>query len=490
MSTEKNMIRSQTRAARESLPASLSPEILREYDIRGQIGINLGPEQAELIGRAFGTYIRRRIGGETVCVGYDGRHSSPGLAQALIDGLAQTGLQVTNVGLGPTPMLYFAVKDLMQDGGIMITGSHNPPDYNGFKLTLQNGPIFGETIQEIGEIAASGDFETPDAKGSVRTLDIAETYIERLLRDFSCKRDFKVAWDAGNGAAGAVLHKLVSRLPGEHILLYDAVDGDFPNHHPDPTVDENMRDLQNVVTEQGCDLGIAFDGDGDRIGAIDEKGNILRCDMLMTVYARDVLENNPGAPIIGDVKCSQVMFDEISRLGGRPVMWKTGHSLIKAKMAEMNAPLAGELSGHIFFGDKYYGFDDALYCAVRLLAEMNESESPLSGLTAHLPRPYSTPEIRFEVDEAEKFVLVPRVLENLRPRAEQEGFEIIDTDGVRVITEGGWWLLRHSNTQNVLVSRIEAVNPGAMAAMKRMLAHEIANIGYTIHFPDDREDQA
>ncbi len=462
-----------------SCASSLDPAILREYDIRGKAGVNLRAEDARAIGMAFGSLVRRN-GGSSVCIGYDGRISSPELAKAAIEGLASTGVSVENVGLGPTPLLYFAVKDHMADGGIMVTGSHNPPEDNGFKMTLQSGPLFGDSVQEIGRIVESGIFE--NGEGSIRETDISETYIERILRDFSMPRPLKVAWDAGNGSTGDLLHKLVARLPGEHILLYDDIDGTFPNHHADPVVDKNLSDLQNVVREQQCDLGIAFDGDGDRIGVIDENGDILRSDILLAVYAREVLAEMPGAPIIGDVKCSQALYDEIERLGGQPVMWKCGHSLIKTKMAELKAPLAGELSGHIFFADKYYGYDDALYCAVRLLGEAAEAEGPLSSLVAHIPKPYNTPEIRFEVEESEKFRLVEQIAENLREKLD-EGTEIVDIDGVRVITPDGWWLLRPSNTQNSLVTRAESSSREGLERMKQMVADAVGGIGYDFSFP-------
>ncbi len=466
----------------ETGPYSFDKSILREYDIRGKIGSTLSERDAFALGLAFGTKIKR-AGGSTVCVGYDGRHSSPDLARALMSGLLKTGLDVENIGLGQTPMLYFAVKDRMSDGGIMVTGSHNPPEYNGFKMTLQSGPVFGDAVQEIGEIAKSGEFVLAAEDGMLRDVDIAETYIDRLMKDFDGGRELKIAWDAGNGVVGAILHKLVARLPGEHVLLFDDVDGSFPNHHPDPTVDENVRDLQRAVREQGCDFGVAFDGDGDRIGVVDEKGNIIRCDTLMAIYARDVLDNYPGSVIIGDVKCSQVMFDEIARLGGKPLMWKTGHSLIKSKMNETKARLAGELSGHIFFADKYYGFDDALYCAVRLMNAASDSDGPLSSLLEHLPSLYSTPELRFEVDDAEKFALVEKLAQSLKEK-ESEDFQINDIDGVRVTTPDGWWLLRPSNTQNVLVTRAESSSRGGIDRLKEMVTEEVRKLGYEIAFPE------
>ena len=455
-----------------------SPEILREYDIRGQIGKNLSEADAFAVGCAFGTYVRRK-GGTRICIGYDGRDSSPALTAAVIDGFIAMGLTVENIGIGPTPMLYFAVKDRKADAGLMVTGSHNPSDYNGFKMTLQNGPVYGEAVQDLGRIAAAGDFES--GAGSVTEIDIQDIYVARLLKDWNGKKDLKVAWDCGNGACGEIVRRLTKKLPGTHILLFDEIDGTFPNHHPDPTVDENLQDLIAAVRKHKCDLGVAFDGDADRVGAVDERGTVMRCDTLIAVYARDVLSRHPGAPIIGDVKCSQVMYDEIKRLGGEPMMWKTGHSLIKAKMYEMKAPLAGELSGHIFFGDGWYGFDDGVYCAIRLMNEVAAASGPASSLTAHLPKIWNTPEIRFEVDEKEKFNLVRRVAKNIESHVGPDT-KIVDIDGVRVITPYGWWLLRASNTQNVLVTRAEADSMENLEKLKAMVIKEVEKIGYGVTF--------
>lgn len=455
-----------------------NPTILREYDIRGQIGKNLSEKDAYALGRAFGTYVAG-LKGKSVCAGYDGRVSSPALAEALTKGLRESGMDVIFIGLGPTPMLYFSVKHFKADAGIMVTGSHNPPDYNGFKMTLQTGPVFGEQIQEIGRISASGALAS--GAGGRADKDVREAFVSRLLEDLKLTRELNIAWDAGNGAAGEVLEMLTSRIPGNHILLFPEIDGTFPNHHPDPTVDENLKDLQKAVRDNQCDLGIAFDGDGDRIGVVDEKGAVLRCDILMTIYAKEVLRNRPGAAIIGDVKCSQVMFDEIRKLGGNAVMWKTGHSLIKDKMAELKAPLAGELSGHIFFADTYYGYDDALYCGVRLLNALSDAKGGLSSLTAHLPVLFNTPEVRFDVDEAEKFGLVPRVAASLAMRQEAD-ISVNDIDGVRVCTPDGWWLLRPSNTQSVLVARAESDSAEGLERLKAMAGEEVKKLGYVLAF--------
>ena len=457
------------------------PRILREYDIRGLAGDDLSPRDAYALGNAFGSFLIRN-GGSNICVACDGRESSPALVRALIKGLLAVGVDVYDVGRGPTPLLYFAVKDRMTDAGVMVTGSHNPPEYNGFKMTLQHGPVYGELVQELGRIAADGEFET-GAEGKLRQIDVKKSYIDRLLSDYTGQaRPLNVAWDCGNGAACEVIHDLISRLPGEHTLLFDEIDGTFPNHDPDPTVDANLTDLIAVVKDKGCDLGIAFDGDADRVVVVDERGKIVRCDMLIAIYANGVLEDRKGAPIIGDVKCSQAMFDEIERLGGRPVMWKTGHSLIKAKMAELRAPLAGELSGHIFFADKYYGFDDGLYCAIRLLNEVADTEGTLSSLMSSVPDLYSTPEIRFEVDDDRKFDIVNEIAEELRENT-PEGCKIVDIDGVRVVTESGWWLLRASNTQNVLVTRAEANDTEHLEFLKKMVRDEVEKKGYTVDFP-------
>ena len=464
---------------------TLSPEILREYDIRGKIDETLSKRDAFIIGKAFGTMIRHG-GGSRVALGYDGRISSPELAESVCQGLLTTGVRVDRIGIGPTPMLYFTVKDQMEDGGIMVTGSHNPPGYNGFKMTLQNTPLFGDTIQELGRIAAEGAFVEEPESGKTRDIDVIDTFVDRLMRDFKGERALKVAWDPGNGAAGHVLHKLAERLPGEHILVNDEIDGTFPNHHPDPSKDENLQDLKRLVPEQGCDLGIAFDGDADRIGVVDETGRIIRCDMLICLYARQILREWEEAPVIADVKCSQALFDEIHNLGGHAVMWKTGHSLIKNKMADLKAPLAGELSGHIFFADTYYGYDDALYSAIRLLNILNDHAegTPLSQLLADMPHIYNTPEIRIEVNEAEKFDYVDRVLRDQQARAaNEETRKIVDIDGVRVITEDGWWLLRASNTQNVLVARAEAGSLEALDSVKADLNATLAtSIGTEISF--------
>ena len=448
------------------------PTILREYDIRGIVGETLTADDARALGRAYGSVVVRR-GGHKVAVGYDGRLSSPDLEAALVEGLAACGLDVLRIGLGPSPMLYFAAYTLDVDAGIMVTGSHNPPDYNGFKLVLKRASFFGEEIQALGVIAAEGDFET--GRGAVREQAVFDNYVERIAQDYVDGPIRTVAWDAGNGAAGPAMAALAQKLSGRHILLNQDVDGRFPVHHPDPTVPANLVQLQDTVAAEGCDLGIAFDGDGDRIGAVDGQGRILWGDQIMLLLAKDVLARQPGATIIADVKASQVLFDEIARAGGRPLMWKTGHSMIKAKMAAEGAPFAGEMSAHLFFADTYYGYDDALYAAVRMISTLNRTGQSLAAFLDSLPNVVNTPEIRFPCAEDRKAVVMDEVQSRLRA----DGAEITDIDGVRVRTEDGWWLLRASNTQDVLVARCEAADQAGLDRLKTALVDQLQASGLT-----------
>ena len=446
------------------------PTVLREYDIRGIVGKTLTPADARAVGRSFGTVVVRK-GGKTVCVGYDGRLSSPELEEALVEGLVSTGLHVLRIGLGPTPMLYFATRDREAAAGIMITGSHNPPDYNGIKMMLGKGPVYGQQILELGTMAAKADWE--QGQGSSEKIDVQDEYVARLLKDYDGTRDLKIAWDAGNGASGEILRRLTAKLPGTHVLLFDDIDGNFPNHHPDPTVEANLVDLKKAVAEHGCDIGIGFDGDGDRIGAIDHKGRVVWGDQLVALYAADVLKSHPGATIIADVKASQALFDEIAKHGGNPLMWKTGHSLLKAKMAETGSPLAGEMSGHIFFADKFYGFDDALYVGLRFVGIAARSDKSVAQMRDALPQMVNTPELRFDCDEATKFGIVERVRENLA----KAGATVDATDGVRVNNGDGWWLLRASNTQPVLVARCEARDEAGLTRLKAELTGALKAVG-------------
>lgn len=447
-------------------PHTFHNTVLREYDIRGIVGDTLTPNDARAVGRAFGTVIARD-GGKTVCVGYDGRLSSPSLEEAMVDGLVAAGMEVVRIGLGPTPMLYFSVKHTSADGGIMITGSHNPPEYNGIKMLTKSGPFFGPAIQELGTIAKAGAFVS--GEGSSRHLDIKDVYVERLLKDYDGVRDLKIVWDAGNGATGDILRRLTAKLPGTHVLMFDEIDGNFPNHHPDPTVEANLVDLRKAVAAHGCDIGIGFDGDGDRIGAIDHKGRIVWGDQLIALYAEDVLKSHPGGVIIADVKSSQGLFDHIAKHGGKPLMWKVGHSIIKAKMVEVNSPLAGEMSGHIFFADKWYGFDDALYCAVRLIGLVSKLGTTLAAMRDTLPNVVNTPETRFQIDEVRKFAIIDEVKE----RVFASGADVNGIDGVRVSTPDGWWLLRASNTQDVLIARCESGTSEGLERLKAMVIEQL-----------------
>ena len=443
-------------------PHRFDPTILREYDVRGIVGETVTSEDAWALGRAFGTVIARRGGGRAFTA-YDGRASSPELEEAVTRGLTEAGVAVSRAGLGPTPMLYFAARSHETEGAIMVTGSHNPPGYNGFKFMLEGRAFFGQDIAGLAKIAANGDFASGAASDETRR--VFDDYLDALTAAHGGARRLRVAWDAGNGAAGEVVAALAARLPGHHIVLNARIDGSFPNHHPDPSVAANLVQLQAAVDAEGCDLGIAFDGDGDRIGVVDGRGRILWGDQILAVLAREVLAENPGATVIADVKSSQALFDEIARLGGRPLMWRTGHSLIKSKMAEVGAPLAGEMTGHIFFADRYYGFDDALYAAVRLLRQLASGDENLDAIRDSLPRYFNTPEIRIPCEEARKFALVDEV----RARLEDHGAAINDIDGIRVTTADGWWLLRASNTQAVLVARCEARDEAGLAALEAAL---------------------
>ncbi len=440
--------------------------VLREYDIRGIIGETLGEEDAYAIGRGFATLLGAD-GGKTIAVGYDGRTSSPMLEAALVQGINDAGLDAVRVGMGPTPMLYYAEASMPDvQGGIQITGSHNPANYNGFKMVFRGRPFFGADIQKLGRMAAEGAWAV--GSGSSETREILGQYVDRLVEglagiDPAKLTNLAIGWDAGNGAAGPALELLVKKLPGRHFTLFTDVDGNFPNHHPDPTEEKNLADLKDLVARERLDFGIAFDGDGDRIGVIDGEGRVIWGDQLLMIYAEDLLKMEPGATIIADVKASKALFERVSQLGGHPVMWKTGHSLIKSKMKETGAPLAGEMSGHVFFAHQYYGFDDALYAAIRLIAASVRLGKSVTELRGEMPPLVNTPELRFQVDESRKFAVVGEV----KARLAASAADVNDIDGVRVTTPDGWWLLRASNTQDVLVARAESND---QAGLDRLLA--------------------
>ena len=445
--------------------------ILREYDIRGIVGDTLTEADAYALGRTYAA-IATDEGARRIAVGRDGRNHSGMLEAALVRGLTEGGVDVVLIGMGPSPMLYFATFYLDVDGGIQVTGSHNPADYNGFKLLLKGRSVFGEEIQGIGRRSAAGEWT--QGAGTTEEVDIREAYVDRLLEGFS-GRPFRIGWDAGNGAAGPIVEMLVDRLPGEHFTILTEVDGSFPNHHPDPTVEANLADLKRLVAYKQLDFGIAFDGDGDRIGAVDGQGRVIWGDQLLMILAEAVLKEEPGATIIADVKASQSLFDRVAELGGKPLMWKTGHSLIKSKMKETGAPLAGEMSGHVFFKHRWYGFDDALYAAVRLIEAVSQSGRTLTEIMDAMPATTATPEMRFQVDEARKFDIVDEV----RDRLSAAGATVDATDGVRVSTGDGWWLLRASNTQDVLVARAEAKDGAGVERLVAQIDDQLSKSGVT-----------
>ncbi|MBV6429921.1 MAG: Phosphomannomutase/phosphoglucomutase [Bryobacteraceae bacterium] len=426
----------------------LNPNIFREYDIRGIADRDLLSPDIETLGRGIGTYLRR-AGVNRLNLARDCRLSGQRLQDALLKGILSTGCDVTGVGCVPTPLLYYSVFHFQAGGGVMITGSHNPSDYNGFKVMLGKSTIHGEQIRDLLRLIQSADFAS--GQGRFSEEDVIAPYVAEVASQFDFRRRIKVVLDAGNGTAGPVMRRLLARLNVDPIELYFEMDGHFPNHHPDPTVEDNLEHLRRAVREHKAELGIAFDGDGDRIGAVDEHGNVVWGDMLLLIYAREILSRKPGATFIGEVKCSQALYDGIRALGGNPIMYKTGHSLIKSKMKEERAELAGEMSGHMFFADRYYGFDDALYSACRLMEIVAASARPLSAQLEGVPRLVSTPEIRFDCPDEIKFSVVERVashFRNLRP--------VMEVDGVRVLFEKGWGLVRASNTQPILVMRFEA----------------------------------
>ena len=445
----------------------LKPTIFREYDIRGIADEELIDDGIEQLGMAIGTSLQRNSG-RKVSVGRDTRLSSPRLRDALVKGLIASGCEVMDIGVVPTPVLYYSVFHLKADGAVMITGSHNPAEYNGFKVVSGGSTIHGEAIQALRRMIEERDFLS--GAGSESSFDALTPYTNEVASQFQFSRRIKVVVDAGNGAGGPAMHRILEKLNVDATELYFDMDGRFPNHHPDPTLPENLRVLIDTVRQQNADLGIAFDGDGDRIGAVDDRGNIIWGDQLMIVYSREILSRKPGATFIGEVKCSQALYDDIQSNGGRGVMWKTGHSLIKAKMKQEHAELAGEMSGHMFFADRYYGFDDALYAACRLIEIVANSGQSLSALLADVPKTSVTPEIRVDTPDGVKFDVVREVTAHFRSR-----YEVNDIDGVRIRFPEGWGLVRASNTQPALVMRFEAASPELLrqyqAEVEQAVAH-------------------
>ncbi|MEO8945871.1 MAG: phosphomannomutase/phosphoglucomutase [Gemmatimonadaceae bacterium] len=450
---------------------NLTRDIFREYDIRGITGKDLTPDVARAVGGAFASFLDLRGIRGAIVVGRDNRPSGNALHDSLLEGLIAAGVDVVDIGVVPTPVAYWAQHNLDVVAGIQITGSHNPPEYNGFKLGVQKASIYGSDIQEIYQLAMSGSF--PNGQGSVRDEAVIDRYIDDVAsRVGTISRPLRIVADAGNGAGALVAPRLFARIGVDVTCMFCESDGTFPNHHADPTVVENLHDIIGEVSKGGYDLGVAFDGDADRIGVIESNGGIIWGDYLLLLYARDVLTRVKGAPIIFDVKCSQALPDAIAKAGGVPVMWKTGHSLIEEKMHEMNAPLAGEMSGHMYFGDGWYGFDDALYGAARLLRIVADSGMSVQQLLADVPRFISTPEIRVDCPDDRKFGIVAEAVKYFGGR-----YQTIDVDGVRIQYPGGWGLIRASNTQPVLVLRFEARSQADLEAIRSEVGGWLAQHG-------------
>lgn len=424
--------------------------ILRAYDIRGIFEKDLNLIDALFLGKSFATLLKKKKL-KNVVIGYDGRISSLKIEKELVKGLLSKGIKVYKIGLVPTPLLYFSMYSNKLDSGIMITGSHNPPSYNGFKMLLKNKNIFGKDILDIAKISSKGEF-CKNKKGKVKKISMMNKYLLFLINSANIKKNVKVAWDPGNGSSGKIISYLTKKLNGKHYLINEKIDGTFPAHHPDPTVLKNLKQLINLVKKKKCDFGFAFDGDGDRLGVVDDKGKIIFADKIVAFLAKDVLLGKPNSKIILDIKSSQIVFNEIKKLKGRPIFWKTGHSLIKEKMKEIKATFAGEMSGHIFFADKYYGFDDAIYASIRFLNLFSDSNKSLSKIFNNMEKSFNTPELRFNSTETEKFMIVKKLKKILK----KEKKKFIAIDGVRYSTKEGWWLVRASNTQNIIVARCEA----------------------------------
>ena len=443
-------------------------EIFREYDIRGIADKDLTTETVELLGYGIGTWLLRN-GCSRIALGRDCRLSSEPFRNAILIGLASTGMAVTDVGCVPTPLLYYAIHELNKEGGVMITGSHNPANHNGFKVCLGPDSIYGAMIQEIADLIEARDFEK--GAGIVSEADVMNSYKKYIMGLVKPSRRVSIAMDCGNGAACLVAPDVADALGCDVTRLYCDMDGHFPNHHPDPTIVENLVELRRAVTLNGLEIGISFDGDADRIGVVADDGRIVWGDILLAVYAREILKKKPGATFIAEVKCSMNLFNDIEKHGGRSIMWKTGHSLIKAKMREEKAELAGEMSGHMFFSDRYLGFDDAIYAACRIIEILADSPVPLSEILNSFPATFVTPEIRLQCDDDKKFLVVEKVKEHF-----QKNCNVIDVDGARVVFPDGWGLIRASNTQDVLVLRFEADSEERLNEIRAMVEKKTAEV--------------
>ncbi len=450
----------------------INPQIFREYDIRGIVGKDLTPEIVKILGKGFGTYIRK-AGYKSLIVGRDGRISSESFKDSLIEGLISTGCDVIDIGICPTPVYYFSIFHFDKDGGMMVTGSHNPPEFNGFKVSVGKSTIFGQEIQNLRRLIEKGEFEK--GEGKIKKEEIIRHYQDFIKKDIKLDKKLKVVIDAGNGTAGVVAAPLLRDLGCEVEELYCNIDGNFPNHFPDPTIPENLRDLIERVKKIGADLGIGYDGDGDRIGVVDDQGNIIWGDQLMIIFSREILKNQKGATFIAEVKCSQNLFEDIEKHGGRAIMWKTGHSLIKEKIKEEKAVLGAEMSGHVFFADRYFGYDDAIYSSCRLVELLSKTEKKLSQILEDVPKTFITPEIRIDCPDEIKFKVVEMVRDDLK-----KDYPIIDVDGVRVKFDDGWGLVRASNTQPVLVLRFESLTEKRLKEIKKLIEDKVQSAIYSL----------
>jgi phosphomannomutase/phosphoglucomutase len=443
----------------------INPQIYREYDIRGVVDKDLTPEIIRRLGQGFGTHMAR-LGRKNLVVGRDGRLSSPSYGEALIEGLISTGCNIVDIGVCPTPVYYFSIFHLNKDGGMMVTGSHNPPEFNGFKVSVGKSTIFGEEIQKLGRLIEKGEFV--NGKGNLSKFEVIKPYLDYIKKNIYLEKKMRVVIDAGNGTAGVVAGPLLRDLGCEVEELYCEIDGRFPNHFPDPTIPGNLKDLIDRVRKFHAEVGIGYDGDGDRIGVVDDQGNIIWGDQLMILFAREILKHQKGATFVAEVKCSQNLFTDIEKHGGKAIMWRTGHSLIKEKMKEEKAVLGGEMSGHIFFADRYFGYDDAIYASCRLIELLSKTDRKLTQLLQDVPKTFITPEIRVDCPDEIKFKVVEKVKGELR-----KDYSIIDVDGVRVKFEDGWGLVRASNTQPALVLRFEALNEKRLQEIKKLVEEKV-----------------
>jgi len=445
----------------------MNKSIFREYDIRGIVEKDLRDEDIYTLSRAIGTYLAER-GAHNLSVGRDCRPSSDHLSEIIIKGLSECGLNIVDIGVVPTPVFYFSLFELNADGGVMITASHNPSEYNGFKVALGKSTIYGAEILKLYDIATAGRFAS--GRGSTRRQGITDKYVDYVVKNIRLgQRKIRVAVDGGNGTGGPVAIEILKKLGVEFEPLYCDMDGRFPNHHPDPTLVEAMQDLIRLVREKNCEIGVGYDGDSDRIGVVDKKGNIVWGDQLMIIFAKEILKEKKGATFIAEVKCSKVLYDEIRKAGGNPIMWRTGHSLIKAKMKEVGAELAGEMSGHMFFANRYFGYDDAIYSSMRLIELLSKSDKSFDVMIDELPKMKSTPEIRFDMPDDKKF----KIVEKLKEFFKSNNYQVIDIDGVRVTFEDGWGLVRASNTQPALVLRFEAETEERLNEIKSMFMSKL-----------------